>query len=257
MRRNWKALVAVGVVLGVAAPGRADDQTQARAVVAKAIKAMGGEANLKQFKGASWKGKGKFYALGGQGLDYTAEWAFQGPKKYRVAIDAEIGGQKVQQILVINGDKGWVKINDLLMDMNKETLEEQQEQVFINWVTFVMPAALLDKSFELSLLGEMEVDKRPAVGVRAVRKGHRALNLYFDKETGLLVRAEYRVKDIQGFQGGKEVTQEVLVSDHQEVNGVKQAMKVTVKWDGKPYVEAELSEFKYTHRLDDDLFAKP
>jgi hypothetical protein len=257
MRTSWKALVAVGVVLGVAAPGRADDQAEARAVVAKAIKALGGEDSLKAFKAATWKGKGKFYGFGGQGLDYTAEWAFQGPKQYRVAIDSEVGGQKAQQIVVINGDKGWVKINDMLMDLPKDALEEQQEQAFINWVTFVMPAALLDKSFELSSLGEMEVEKRPAVGVRAVCKGHRDLNLYFDKETGLLVRGEYRVKDVQGLQGGKEVTQEVLLSDYQPVQGIKQAMKAAIKWDGKPYVDAELSDLKYTDRLDDSLFAKP
>jgi hypothetical protein len=257
MWKRWKAGAAVVLMLGIVGPSAGDDQAQARAIVQKAIKAMGGEAKLKKFKAAAWKGKGKVYVLGGEGLDYSGEWAFQGTRHYRVSIEGEVAGQKFQQILVVNGDKGWVKANDMLMDMNKEMLAEQQEQLFSNWAAFVMPLALLDKPFELSLLGEMDVDKRPALGVRAASKGHRDLNLYFDKETGLLARGEFRVKDVQGLQGGKEVTQEFLLSNFQEVDGIKQALKVLVKWDGKPYVDAEISDLKYADKLDDDVFAQP
>ena len=34
-------------------------------------------------------------------------------------------------------------------------------------------------------------------------------------------------------------------------------MRVLVKWDGKPYVDAEMSDFQFADTLDDTTFAKP
>jgi hypothetical protein len=255
MSRFWFAPIAISVALIGVNAGRADDQAAARAVVDKAIMAMGGEANLAKIKAATFKGKGKFYGLGGEGLDYTGDWAFQGIKQMRVLVDLDFMGQKVSQTVVLNSDKGWIKTGAMAAEMDKDVLAEQQEQSHANWVAYVNPAAL--KHHELSLVGEAQIDSRPAVGVRAVSKGHRDLNLYFDKETGLLLKGEWRVKDTQGLQGGKEVTQEVFPSDYKEINGVKRAMKVIIKWDGKPYVDAEMSDFQFVDKLDDDVFAKP
>jgi hypothetical protein len=263
MSKHLYAPIVVGLLVAwsgdhaTTAVARADDQADAKAIIDKAIKAMGDEAKLTKYQGATWKGKGKFYGLGGEGLDYTGDWAFQGASKYRVVIDLDVMGQKVQQTIVVNGDKGWVKLNNDTKEMDKEMLAEQQEQMFANWHAFSMPAALKGKQFELSTLGETEIDKRKAVGVRAASKGHRDLNLYFDKETGLPIKDEWRVKDVQGLAGGKEVTQEVYLSDYKDVQGFKMPMKVVLKWDGKPYVDAELSDYKMEEKLDDDLFAKP
>src|SRR5262249_42136951 len=214
---------------------------ETKVIVDKAIKALGGEAKLTKAKAITWKGKGKFYGLGEQGIDYTGEWAVQGSRQFRVAIDTEIMGQKFRQPSVGNGDKGWIKNNDQVIEMDKDMLAEHQEQMFSNWVGFANPVALKDKAFELSSVGETKINERPAVGIRAVSKGHRDINLYFDKETGLMLKGEWRVKDLQGLQGGKEVTQEVFLSDYKEVDGIKQAMKAVLKWDGKPYVDAEFS----------------
>jgi outer membrane lipoprotein-sorting protein len=248
--------VLAGLLLGLASPSRADDQAEAKAIIDKAIKAMGDEAKLKKYQGATWKGKGKVHVFG-DGLDYTGEWAVQGAAKYRFVLDAEVMGMKIHQILVVNGDKGWLNTNGTAMDVSKDLVAEQREQMFSNWNAIFMPTALKDKQFELSTLGESEIEKRKAVGVRAVSKGHRDLNLYFDKETGLPIKGEWRVKDVQGFVGGNEVTQEIFLSDYKEVQGLKIAMKLVAKWDGKPYVDAELSDYKLEEMLDDSLFAQP
>ena len=257
MGKRCGTVIGVCLVLGGAGPVLADDKGEAQAVLDKAIKALGGEAHLARYKAATWKGKGKYYGLGGEGIDYTAEWAFQGGRQYRVVIDVEVMGQKFQQTVVLNGAKGWIKMNDTVMDMDKETLAEQQEQLYANWAAYVMPLALKAKDVELSVIGKADIEKRPAIGIRATAKGHRDLNLYFDQETGLLVKGEWRVKDVQGLQGGKEVTQEVFLSDYKDMDGVKQALKVTIKWDGKPYVDALMSDVQYLDRLPDDVFGKP
>jgi outer membrane lipoprotein-sorting protein len=249
--------ILVGLLLGSAGPSRADDSAEAKAILDRAVKAVGDQAKLKELQAATWKGKGKFYAINPEGMDYMAEWAMHGTKQYRHAIDFELMGQKFRQTMVVNGDKGWIKLNDMLMEMNEDGVAEQREQMFSNWHAFAMLASLNDKQFELSTLGETEIEKRKAMGIRAASKGHRDLNLYFDKETGLPLKGEWRVKDVQGVAGGNEVTQEVFLSDYKDVDGMKIAMKAVIKWDGKLYVDAEFSNYKLEQKLDDDVFAKP
>ena len=58
-------------------------------------------------------------------------------------------------------------------------------------------------------------------------------------------------------EGGKEVTEETFFEDYKEVQGVKQATKLTVKRDGKLYLEGEMSDYQYSETLDASVFAKP
>ena len=195
MCRYWLAPVTIILALTSGKTARAEDQA-AMAVVDKAIKAMGGEANLMKVKAATWNGKGKFYGLGGgEGLDYTGNWAFHGPRLFRMVVELDLTGQKVKQTIVVNGDKGWIKNGDMVGDMDKDVLAEHQDQAYANWTVYVNPLALKDKTVDLSLVGDVEIYKRITVGIRVVSKGHRDINLYFDKKTGLLVKGEWRVKD--------------------------------------------------------------
>jgi hypothetical protein len=137
--------------------------------------------------------------------------------------------------------------------MPPERLAEQKEEIYAAWVADLV--ALKEKMFTLSSLGETNVDGKPAVGVKVSSKGHRDINLYFDKETGLLAKSETRVKD--EMLGGQEVGQETFYSDYKEVQGVKVAMKAVIKRDGKLYVEADTTEYIPAEKLDDNLFLKP
>src|SRR5947208_1477821 len=82
-----------------------------------------------------------------------------------------------------------------------------------------------------------KVNGKPAVGVRVSHKGHRDINLYFDKDKGLLLKIERTVKDLMA--GGKESQEEVSYSDYKEVEGVQQPTKLVIKRDGKDYVDGE------------------
>src|SRR5262249_23048421 len=108
--------------------------------------------------------------------------------------------------------------------------------------------------FKLSTIGESKIEKRTALGVKVTRKDHRDIDLYFDKETGLLLKSETRVKDDGS---GQEVAQESFYDDYKEVQGTKQAMKFTGKRDGKVFVEAEATEIELAEKLDASVFAKP
>ena len=247
--RHW--LLAVGVVVGVSVPVRADDAADARALVEKAIKAQGGKEKLSKFNAHVIKFKGDFHGMG-QAIPMTGEITSQGNDKVKVDAEVEAGGMKFRVINVVAGDKGWNKIGDMLMDLDKDQLAEAKLQAYSGWIATLVP--LLDKEFKLSTIGEMEIEKKPAVGVKVKREGQREVDLYFDKETGLLVKFEHRVKD-EG--SGQEVTEENFPSNYKEVEGTKQAMKFTVKRDGKLFIEGDISEYQLLEKVEDSVFAKP
>jgi hypothetical protein len=240
----------VCLAFGLAIPAvRAADQPEARAVVDKAIKAMGRDKPEARKKGLTWKGKGKIFALG-DGIEFSGEWIAQMPDKNRGDFDLELPGMKLKMIRCIDGDKGWQKVPDGLMDMDKDEIVEEQHMLYANWVAQLYP--LTDQAFELSKLADSKVDGRPVVGVKVARKGRRDVNLYLDKDSSLLLRMETRGKDTMA--GGKEVTTDVYYSEYKDTNGIKDARKFTVKQDGKMFLEFEYTDFQRKDKLDDNAF---
>lgn len=229
----------------------ADEQADLRALIEKGIKARGDADKLARNKALTWKGKGKFHGLG-EAIDFTGDWAVQHPGQTRNRLEMDFNGAKFERVSVVNGDKGWIKLNGNLEEMDKDQFAEEKAQAHVGMVAALL--ALRDKSYQLAPLGEAKVADRPAVGVRVSQKDQRDVSLFLDKETGLLLKSESRVKDPQS---GQEATQEMLYSDYRVVDGVKHAMKVTIKRDGKAFVEVEWTDFKAQEKLDDGTFAKP
>jgi hypothetical protein len=251
MRNIFAIPCAVCLFAGTVDFVRGDAPSDLLQVIDRAIKATGGEKKLARWKAATWKNKGTFHGLGVP-VAYTGEWAVQVPDRSRVVLEFEFMGQKNVFTVVYAGNKGWIKRNDMEQEMDKERLAEQREGMNYNLATKLVP--LKGKEYTLSSLGEIKVDNRAAVGVKAARKGYRDVNLYFDKATGLLAKGETRVKADQLSQ---EVNQEMLYSGYKDIDGVEVPLKVTIKRDGKLYVEGESSDWKPAEKLDDSVFAKP
>ncbi|MBN9117863.1 MAG: hypothetical protein J0I06_01620 [Planctomycetes bacterium] len=245
------AVAALGFVLAVGCPARADDAAEARKLVEKAVKAHGGQEKLDKLPGTSLKFKGTFHGQG-DGIPTTGEISAQGPDKQRIDIEVEAGGQKFPIVIVVAGDKGWTKIGKETTEFDKDKLAEAKEQAYAAWVWTLAP--LKDKQVTLATVGEIKVGDRPALGVKVSSKGHRDVDLYFDKETGLLVKTETVVKDDTS---GQEVTEESFPGEYKEVQGTKQAHKFLVKRNGKLHVEGEVTGIELSEKLDASLFEKP
>jgi outer membrane lipoprotein-sorting protein len=252
MRHLRQSFLAVGLVLSVVAPIRADDAKATRGTLDKAIKAHGGADTLKKFPASVSSFKGTFYGMGME-LPMSGEVSISGLTKLRMAIDIDAGGQKFKVVNVIDGEKGWTKLGDAVTDLDKDQIAEANENLHAGWVASLVP--LIDaKGYTLAATGEHTIAEKKAVGVKVSAKGKRDIDLYFDKESGKLVRFEHRVKD-EG--SGQEVSEETTYSDFKEVQGVQQAMKVVTKRDGKPYLEIEVSDVTLSEKLDDGVFVKP
>ena len=228
------------------------DQADVRAIIDKAIKAQGGADKIAKYPASTFKISGTFYGLG-EGIPYTGEWAVQGPKQIRFVIESKVMDVTFKFTRVVNGDKGWVKINDdVTSDMAKDELDEEKAKLYAGWVQSLLP--LKDKSFELSLVGEAKVMDKPAIGIRVSKKGQRDVNLYFDKATSLMVKSELRTKDVMV---GQEYTQVTYFQDYKDFQGVKRATKILQHKDDKRLVEGVITETRPMEKLEDSVFAKP
>jgi hypothetical protein len=209
MRNRCMSLVVCLVLTAGNRTAWADDQADMLKVVKKGISAIGGERNLRKYRAFTLKFKGKFYA-NDNGLDYTGELSIQAPAQQKVAITFDMGGQKFTFIQVINKTKGWIKQGTMeATAMPKDQLAEEKEQMYYRSLATLVP--LLDKSVKLSPVGEVQIGKAEAIGVKASKQGHRDVNLYFDKKTGLLLKSETVGKQMET---DKEVSLETFYEDY-------------------------------------------
>jgi hypothetical protein len=205
---------------------RAEEKDEAKAVVDKALKAMGGDAKVARFKAGTWKAK-MTASEGGNDLAITTEGAWQGLNQYHIDAEATRDGRTFAVTFIINGDKGWIK--------RKEAVDESKDELpMVKNALYAMrtPQLLADfkgKDYKLSHLGEMKVNDKEAVGLTVAHKDWKDISVYFDKENGLPVKCEIRQTDPQG----KEITAEFFYSDYKEMDGVKHPTKVMIKLDGR------------------------
>lgn len=245
-------LCTVVAVVAVTPAIQADDAADARAIVENGIKAIGYKVNEKPAT-MTWKDKGQFTG-GGLTMNYTADFAFQVPDKYRFGVNAELEGMKVTFIAVANGNKAWEAALGMSQEMTGDKLQYFIDQVYTLNVTMLWPL-LADKEFKLATAGEKDVGGKKAVGVKVTRDKKPTVTLYFDNATGLLVKSEATVKD--EFQGWKEVPEETYYEDYKDVGGKKFFAKMRIVRDGKPMIVSILSDHKLADKLDPKLFDKP
>jgi hypothetical protein len=152
----------------------------------------------------------------------------------------------------VDGAKQWMIVDGKASHFGAAGVAEERERIHADWVMSLRP--LRSPSLHFKLLDETRVGGRPAVGVEVTSKGHRAVRLFFDRERGLLLKSETRLKDVAS---DKEVAHEEFYSDYREVQGVQLPMHVETRRDGRRYSESRRSDVKLLEKLDDKLFNEP
>lgn len=249
--RHVTVLLLSAAVLAFAPAVRAADEP--KDIIAKAIKAHGGEEKLTKLQAGTSKNKGKLQVPGIGEVEFTSNNAFMLPDKLKEEVELTIGGQKISILTLMSGDTITIEANGMAVPVDdnvKKTLANAKHLAKVARLTTLVK----DTGYELSLIGESEVNKAKAVGVKVVMKGQSDVNLYFDAKTNLLVKTESRTIDPMT---GNEVNEERMPQDYEKnADGLPMPKKVTVLRDGKPYMEAEVVEMKYVEKLDDSEFKK-
>ncbi len=78
---------------------------------------------------------------------------------------------------------------------------DRSDKTYLVWTWTLVP--LLEKDSKLALLPDLDVDGKPAPGIKPTREGRREISLYFDKETGRLARINWRTYHVT-FENWKE-----------------------------------------------------
>jgi hypothetical protein len=265
MRFCGTMFVLLAVLGGVA---KADDATIAREVIDKAITAHGGESALAKRPVVTANTMGTFH-----GHERTPVFFFKSeitnraPDQWRQILDGELKGQKFYVANVLDGKRGWVKMEG---NGKQETrgftpaeLEDRREDAYVNWVCTLLP--LKSQDFMLTLVGEEKFNDviwkkfvpfetfRPAVGVRVTSKGHRDVTLFFDKESRLLVKTETRSRAGTPAEGKVET----ILRRHKAIEGVQRPMMLMTFHDGKPLWSHWVMEYRVAETAEAGMFAKP
>src|SRR5262249_47568297 len=134
----------------------------------------------------------------GQEVPFTSDSAVQLPNLERNELELDLGAQKVTLLQVFNGDKGWVSLQGRqIQEVMGDQLGEMKNSAYANWVESLLPLTK-EKEFTLSPLAEIKVKDKPAVGLKVQAKDRPDIKMYFDKESGLLVRTERDGRDEMG-----------------------------------------------------------
>jgi hypothetical protein len=238
----------IGALL-LTAGARAEDE--AKAILTRAIKAHGGADARDKYQASQTRAKGKIEILGG--LEFTQEASFMLPNKFKETVEMEVMSQKVRVVTAFDGSKAFIQANGQDVPVDDKIKDALQGAVYAMKVARLVPL-VKEKGFELSPLGEVKVDGKPALGVRVAHKGQKDISLYFNKETGLLAKVEHRTVDPMT---GSEITEERIITEYATTDGVPMPRRLVINHDGNKFMEVEVVETKRLEKLDDSEFAKP
>jgi hypothetical protein len=252
---RWLVASLSAVVLVAFAPAVRAADDDPKEVIAKAIKAHGGEEFLTKHKAVQATEKGKINIPGAGEHDFTSEFCYVLPDKFKHVYEFDIMNQKVRLVAIIDGDKASVEgtAGGQKIELGEHIVTAYKDVPHILRVAHLTPL-VKEKGYELSIIGEDKVEGKKVVGVRVTKKDHKDISLFFDKETSLLVKMEYQTVDSMN---GKEITEERIVKEYMKnKDGIQVPKKMLVKQDGKTFLESETVEAKYLEKIDDSEFKK-
>jgi photosynthetic reaction center cytochrome c subunit len=205
--------VAIPIVSAVDAPKPAphvhDEAAEAHAnlpttdqLLDKYLAAVGGADALAKIKSREQKG-----TMDAMGAQYPIEVYSEAPNK-RISISHPQGGSSVT---AFNGEVGWMSIRDGFHRMTGPEREGAQLDA-----EFYFPARVRELYKEFHVGPGETIDGRATVMVSATAAGHPPLRLYFDQETGLLLRLIRYTETPLGSNPAQ-----IDYADYRETGGVK------------------------------------
>jgi hypothetical protein len=251
MNRTTSHAAAVLFLLLAALPAAADDSPQA--IIERAIKAHGGQERLEKLKADRVTFKGTIL-INDKEATITGETTVNLPSQCRSVTKITVGMKTNTVVQILNGDDVIVTVDGNPQKMVAESaIAEMRDTLHLDRIARLAPLVTdKDKTFQLAALEESKVNDKPVVGVKVSTKGRADVKMYFDKDSGLLVKTEHMVEE-----GARKLKQEEFFSDFKEVDGYKRPTRTAIHRDGKKVSEIEEVEVKYLDKVDETLFTKP
>ena len=220
---------------------KADDKLPAaEEVFDRYLKALGGEAVLDKFKSRVTRGTVEISPMGVKGTFETSQRA---PDRTVTTLEI-VGLGTIRQ--GFDGTVGWAKDPFTgLRDMKGGELAATQRGALLN------PAGWRKAYKSMKVTGRSKVGERDAYVVEGAHAGVTPDKLYFDAQTGLLLRMDAVIDSPQG-----RIISETTFDDYREVDGVKVPYTSRASL-GAATVVLKVEEVKHDAALEDKIFAKP
>jgi len=175
------------------------------------------------------------------------------PKQEGLAINGNDDGQKFTIVQLVSGDEFKKTMNGLSVTIDDAEREQIRIGAVIRDARRLVP--LLDSAkYTLASAAGENVRGRPAEVVEVRCEGIRELRLFFDQETGLLVKTFHQIPD-PSTGGSEEATVETELSDYQNVQGLKMSMKQVVYVNGRETTTMTVTDAKLLESVDRNIFS--
>jgi hypothetical protein len=225
--------------------GRAE--TAAEALLARAIKAHGGEKALARHKAVRLKLR---LTEAETHFTYNHEWLVAAPNRLKDTGDGYYLGRRIVTTYATDGKVARSFILGKLVTLDGKQAEWYKDRAHLMQVMRLVP--LKEKHYHLQAAGETKVDGKTAVGLLVHANGHKDITLYFDSQTSLVVMVEHKVTD----SSGEEVTEQRFYRDYPKKDPVPYARKVIVKQGGKTVEQLAVVKVQLLEKVDDREFRR-
>jgi photosynthetic reaction center cytochrome c subunit len=223
--------------------GQPTNAISADQILDKYLQAIGGAPQLAKL--TSFVGKGTYEGYETASEKVPLEIFANGPNQLTTVVHTQHG----DSVSAFDGSHGWVAAADKLMRTLPLSGGDLQGAKIDAYLSF--PARIKQDFKWRAGFPSVAVNDRPVQVIQEASGGETGAKLYFDKESGLLVR-QVRYSDTPV---GVIPTQ-IDYSDYRDVAGVKMPFHWVVTWtDGRSTIE--LSELQPNVRIDPGKFAMP
>jgi thiol-disulfide isomerase/thioredoxin/outer membrane lipoprotein-sorting protein len=206
------------------------------AVLTKYVTAIGGRDAQRRITSRVSKGR---VDVPGVSFGGKLEIYAKAPNKSLTIMDVEPAGLVKQGF---DGRTVWTNRSDTGNGIERAALVDAD---------FYREIKLKEQYTRIKLLGKVKEGFRQVYLVEAVPRSGAAENLYFDAETGLLVRRDVPRRTAKGI-----VLTEVYFSDWRDVDGVKVPFRITQAIQNTKFV-ITLEDVKQNVPVDDAIFLRP
>jgi hypothetical protein len=219
-------------------------------IVAKAIAAHGGAEALGKARADKVRLRGTMTLLD-KPVPFVGETSVVLPDRLRTVVKVNPGPQETVFTQLVSRNTIGMYINGQSQKVSDGLAATLRETMLMNQA---MRLVSLRKGNALTptLVGSGAVNGRSARILGVSPPGLREIRLWFDNETGLLVKTEHQV----GAEP-KLVLQEEYYGDFREMGAYRRPAKVVTMRGGKKIMEAELVEVRYPDSIPDSEFLEP
>jgi hypothetical protein len=226
-----------------------EETAAAMKVLDRAIKAHGGPERLAKLRTQVQRYKGPI--LNGSYLQSERELKMVSPDSLRLSVKIFVSGQILESAISFKGKVGWVsaadgKVTEMSASQSTDVLNELE---FMEILSFL---PLKERNYPMRPIAGEPVENRATDAIQVQRKSRLTLNLYFDRESGLLVRTHG-----PHFETGIGKMREVLFSDHKSFDGLVLPTRFTDVRSGETVYPDNTIDYSFPSQIDPKEFGKP